>query len=92
MDPSHLFCLSSHLILRWAGPLTCSILLNSKRLHPGGSAVSVLDSSPGGCEFDPWLKRTFFPAYFPLSPLQKHVGKVVGSFGKKSCVSTGARK
>ena len=27
-----------------------------------------------------------------LSPLQKHVRKVVGGFGKKSCVSTGVRK
>ena len=27
--------------------------------------------------------------YFRLSPLLKHVGKVVGDFGKKSCVSTG---
>ena len=34
----------------------------------------------------------FFPAYFRLSPLQKHVRKVVGGFGKKSCVSTGVRK
>ena len=30
--------------------------------------------------------------YFRLSPLQKHVRKVVGGFGKKSCVSTGVRK
>ena len=27
-----------------------------------------------------------------ISPLQKHVRKVVGGFGKKSCVSTGLRK
>ena len=56
--------------------------------------VSVSDLRPGGCEceFDPWLRRLFFPAYFRLSPLQKHVGKVVGGFGKKSCVSTGVRK
>ena len=33
-----------------------------------------------------------FPAYFRLSPLQKHVRKVVGGFGKKSSVSTGVRK
>ena len=38
------------------------------------------------------LWRLFFPAYFRLSPLQKHVRKVVGGFGKKSCVSTGVRK
>ena len=31
-------------------------------------------------------------AYVCLSPLQKHVRKVVGGFGKKSCVSTGVRK
>ena len=60
--------------------------------HPGGSVVSVSDSWPGGCEFDPWLRRTFFLTYFRLSPLQKHVRKVVGGFEKKSCVSTGLRK
>ena len=60
--------------------------------RPGDSVVSVSDSWPGGCEFDPRLRRTFFPAYFCLSPLQKHVRKVVGGFGKKSCVSTGVRK
>ena len=38
------------------------------------------------------LRRLFFPAYFCLSPQQKHVRKVVGGFGKKSCVSTGVRK
>ena len=51
-----------------------------------------LDSLPGGCEFDPWLKRTSFPVYFRLSSLQKHVRKVVDGFGKKSYVSTGVRK
>ena len=59
---------------------------------PGGSVVSVSDSSRGGCEFDLRLRRLFFPAYFRLSPLQKHVRKVVGGFGKKCCVSTGVRK
>ena len=58
----------------------------------GGLVVSVLDSRPGGCEFNPRLRRFFFPAYFRLSPLQKHVRKVVSGFGKKSCVSTGERK
>ena len=57
--------------------------------RPGGSVVSVSDSRPGGYEFDPRLRRLFFPAYFRLPPLQKHV---VGGFGKKSCVSTGVRK
>ena len=60
--------------------------------RPGGSVVSMSDSRPGGCEFDPWLSRTFFLVYFRLFPLQKHVKKVVGGFGKKSCVSTGVRK
>ena len=40
----------------------------------------------------PEYKVLFFPAYFCLSPLQKHVGKVVGGFGKKRCVCTGVRK
>ena len=40
-------------------------------------------SGEHGCEFDPQLRRLFFPAYFRLSPLQKHVRKVVGGFGKK---------
>ena len=60
--------------------------------RPGGSVVSVSDSWPGGCEFDPRLRRLLFLAYFRLSPLQKHMRKVVGGFGKKSCVSTGERK
>ena len=54
--------------------------------------VSVSDLWHGGCEFDPPLTRTFFSAYFRLSTLQKHVRKVAGGFGKKSCVSTGVRK
>ena len=78
-------------------PASSSCLDESKICHsgkprPSGSVVSVLDWWPGGCEFDPRLRRLFFPAYFCLSPLQKHVRKVVGGFGKKSCVSTGVRK
>ena len=61
-------------------------------LCPGSSVVSVSDPWPDGFEFDPRLRRTFVPAYVRLSPLQKHVRKVVGGFGKKSCVSTGVRK
>ena len=38
------------------------------------------------------MRRLFFPVYFRLSRLQKYVRKVVGGFGKKSCVSTGVRK
>ena len=60
--------------------------------RPAGSVMSVLDSWHGGCEFDPWLRRLFFLVYFCLSPLQKHVRKVVGGLGKKSCVSIGVRK
>ena len=59
---------------------------------PDGSVVSLSNSRPRGCEFDPPLRRTFFPAYFRLSPLQKHVRKAVSGFGKKSCVSTGVRE
>ena len=59
---------------------------------PGGSVASVWNSWPGGCEFVPRLRQLFFPAYFCLSPLQKHVKMVVGGFGKKSCVSTGVKK
>ena len=29
------------------------------------------------------LRQNFFPAYFHLSPLLKHVRKVIGGFGKK---------
>ena len=50
--------------------------------HLGGLVVSVSDSWPGSCEFNPLLRRLFFLAYFCLSPLQKHVRKVVGGFGK----------
>ena len=47
--------------------------------RPGGSVVSVSDSWPDGCEFETqWLSRNFF-----LSPLLKHVRKIVGGFGKK---------
>ena len=60
--------------------------------RPGGSVVSVSYSLPGGCEFDPRLRRLFLLANFRLSPLQKYVRKVVGGFGMKSCVSTGVRK
>ena len=38
-----------------------------------------------------WLRQLFFLAYILLSPLPKYVRKVVGGFGKKSCVSTGVR-
>ena len=52
--------------------------------HPGDSVVSVSYSLPGGCEFETQLRRTFFPAYFRLLPLLKHVKKVVDGFGKKA--------
>ena len=57
--------------------------LTEHRPSPGGSVLSVSDLGPGGCELDPRLRRTFFPAYFRLSPLQKHVRKVVGGFENK---------
>ena len=73
--------------------LSCNVMICSFfEPRPGGTVVSVSDSRPGGCEFDPRLRQLFFPAYFRLSPLQKHVRKVVYGFGKKSCVSTGVRK
>ena len=64
----------------------------TKEPCPGGSVVSESDWIPGGCEFDLQLRQTSLPTYFRLSPLQKHVGKVVGGFWKKSCVSTGVSK
>ena len=39
-----------------------------------------------------WWLQVRSQVYFRLSPVQKHVRKVVGGFGKKSCVSTGVRK
>ena len=62
--------------------------------RPSGLVVSVSDTwlRPPGYDFDTRLRRTFCPAYFHLSPLQKHERKVVGDFGKKSCVSAGVRK
>ena len=41
-----------------------------------------------------WCLFVQFPVevYFRLSPLQKHVRKVVCGFGKKSCVNTSVRK
>ena len=72
---------------------SCEVhLKKKKKKRPGGSVVSVSDSWPGVCEFDPRLRRLFFPAYFRLSPMQKHVRKVVGCFGKKGIISTGAIK
>ena len=60
--------------------------------RPRSSVVSVLDSwlMTRWLRVDPRLRRLFFLAYFRLSPL--HMRKVVGGFGKKSCVSTGVRK
>ena len=47
----------------------------NKPARLGGSVVSILDSWPGDCEFDPWLRWLFFPTYFHLSHLQKYVRK-----------------
>ena len=58
----------------------------------GGLEVSMSDSLSGACELDPRLRQTFFLVYFSRSPLQKHVRKVVGGFGKENCVNTGVGK
>ena len=59
--------------------------LNSKTLvpHQDGSVVSMSNSWPGGCEFHYRFRQTSFPAYFHLSPLLKHLRKVVGVIEKK---------
>ena len=44
------------------------------------------------CQTHDLVVVSLIPAYFRLSPLQKHVRKVVGGFRKKSCVSAGVRK
>ena len=46
----------------------------------GDSVVSVSDSWPGGYEFETHLRWTFCQAYFHLSPLVKHVRKIVSGF------------
>ena len=51
--------------------------------HPGGSVVSISDSRLDCCELETRLRQIFLLAYFRLSPLLKHVTKVVGDFGKK---------
>ena len=67
-------------------------------MQVGGGDISLWQERRPGrthhlvVEFDPRLRRTFFPVYFGLSPLQRLVRKVVGGFGKKSCVSSGVRK
>ena len=43
----------------------------------------LLPKSNNGRKFETRSRRTFFPAYFCLSPLLKHVKTVVGGFGKK---------
>ena len=64
--------------------------------YPGSSSygdlwntatTTCLEIAPSYSAFS-WMKT----AYFHLSPLQKHVRKVVGGFGKKSCVSTAVKK
>ena len=59
--------------------------------RPGGSVMRVSDSLPDGCEFETRLGRNFFPAYFLLSPLLKHV-KSCRWLWKEIRVSTGVRK
>ena len=63
-----------------------------KSAPPGWLSGERVRLMTGSYEFYPSLRQTFFPYYFRLSPLQKHVRKIVGGFGKKSCVSTCVRK
>ena len=55
-----------------------------KRCHCVGmgwvSAGQSLLFMTCGCNFEIRLRRNFFPAYFHLSPLLKHMRKVVGGF------------
>ena len=48
-----------------------------------GSVVTMSNSRPGGCEFHTQFRHTTFQAYFRLSPLLKHLRKVVGVIEKK---------
>ena len=61
------------------------ITLNSQTLVPlqGGSVVNVSNLWPGCCEFHTLFRWTSFLAYFHLSPLLKHLRKVVGVIEKK---------
>ena len=53
--------------------------------------LHLFSAPPGGFSGECVGLRTWW-SYFHLSPLQKHERKVVGGFGKKSCVSTSVRK
>ena len=69
----------------------------SQFLHDNNEAKAIAilcfspktaEPRPGGCGERVrlmiwWLRRNFFTAYFHLSPLLKHVRKVVSGFGKK---------
>ena len=67
-------------IVHSRGHIFSPIIISPARM----ALVSMSDSCFCGCEFDPRLRQSHFLAYFRLSPLQKHVRKVVGGFGKKS--------
>ena len=54
--------------------------------------MSTSDLQPGGWKFETWLKQTFFPTYFCLSPLLKAYEKSSRWLWKESSVSTGVRK
>ena len=45
----------------------------------------VLDSWPGGFQFETWLRRIFFLAYFHPSPLLKYMRKVVLDLERNLC-------
>ena len=94
------------LVRSWVSPISPIQMSKSRTLssnvQPSVTLHYTKNTPPGwlsgervglsGCESDPRSMRTSFPAYFRLSPPQKHVRKVVGGFGRKGCVSTGVRK
>ena len=62
-------------------------LTNEERARLLGMPESGLSQSHVARRF-----KVIRSMYFRLLPLKKRVRKVVGGFGKKSCVSTGVRK
>ena len=79
--PSNFHTYSAWLVflIRWMAPQIYFLGADPAMARPGQNS-------------DLQLRRTFFPAYFHLPPLQKHVRKLVSGFGKKSYVRTGVRK
>ena len=83
---------ANHLLKNYRFGNTCMWKLIMCKLYFCHSiSKSALHGWLSGFEFDTQLRRTFFPTYFRLSPLLKHVREVVGGIGKK-LVITGVRK